>query len=107
MRSRLPAVPRRPRVDGVRGASSLLVGAVVLGAATHVLWDEFTHPRRWGPEHIPALSEQYAGVPLYSWLRTAPGPSVRWRFAGWVLLWWRRTPARAVAGRGALGVASR
>lgn len=95
VRSRLPAVPRRPRVDGVRGAS-LLVGAVVLGAATHVLWDEFTHPRRWGPEHIPALSEQYAGVPLYSWLQDGTGALGALAVAGWVLLWWRRTPARAV-----------
>ncbi len=92
LRARLP-VPGRPRVDGARGAG-LLVGAVVLGAATHVLWDEFTHPGRWGPEHIPALTARYAGEPLHGWLQDLSGLVGGAALAVWVLLWWRRTPPR-------------
>lgn len=94
LRARLP-VPGRPRVDGPRGAL-LLVGAVVLGAATHVLWDEFTHPRRWGPEHIPALSAQVAGAPLYGWLQDLSGLVGGLAVGVWVLRWWRRTRPRPV-----------
>jgi hypothetical protein len=97
LRARLPEVVRRPRVDGVRGVA-LLVAAVVLGAATHVLWDEFTHPRRWGPENIPALSVQYAGAPLYGWLQDVSGLVGGLVVVVWVLLRWRRTPPRAVPG---------
>lgn len=96
LRARLP-VPGRPRVDGVRGL--LLVGAaVVLGAATHVLWDEFTHPGRWGPENIPALRAQVGGEPLYGWLQDGSGLVGALAIAVWVLLWWRRTPPRPVPG---------
>ncbi|GHE13886.1 DUF4184 family protein [Klenkia taihuensis] len=96
LRARLP-VPGRPRVDGARGAL-LLAGAVLLGAATHVLWDEFTHPGRWGPEHIPALSAQVAGEPLYGWLQDLSGLVGGLAIGIWVLLWWRRTPPRPVPG---------
>ena len=98
LRARLPGRWGLPRPDGVRGALAL-VGAVVLGAATHVLWDEFTHPRRWGPEHIPALSVEYAGTPLHGWLQDLSGLVGGLVVAGWVLLWWRRTPPRPVPAR--------
>jgi hypothetical protein len=100
----VPDLPGYLPVDlGVRTHTALavvtsdLAGAVVLGAATHVLWDEFTHPRRWGPEHIPALSEQYGGVPLYTWLQDLSGLAGALAIAVWVLLWWRRTPPRPVS----------
>lgn len=31
--------------------------AVVIGAATHVCWDSFTHADRWGSELFPALND--------------------------------------------------
>jgi uncharacterized membrane protein YfcA len=31
--------------------------SVLIGAATHVLWDSFTHEGRWGAELLPALDE--------------------------------------------------
>jgi len=96
LRARLP-VPGRPRVDDAR-AALLLAGGVVLGAATHVLWDEFTHPGRWGPAHIPALTARYAGEPLYGWLQDLSGLVGGLALAVWGLLWWHRTPARPVTG---------
>ncbi|MBA4860024.1 DUF4184 family protein [Streptomyces sp. PSKA54] len=39
--------------------------SAVLGAATHVVWDAFTHFDRWGMRVFPALGETVAGFPLY------------------------------------------
>ncbi|MEU8518468.1 DUF4184 family protein [Streptomyces sp. NBC_01216] len=66
----------RGRVHGlVRGRSwrgrraPVLAGwfclSAVLGATTHVVWDSFTHPDRWGTRAIPFLGELVAGFPVY------------------------------------------
>jgi hypothetical protein len=34
----------------------LVIAAVLLGAASHILWDSFTHGHGWAVRHIPALS---------------------------------------------------
>lgn len=39
--------------------------SVTLGAVTHVVWDAFTHPGRWGVRAVPVLGEQFAGSPVY------------------------------------------
>ncbi|WP_374983566.1 DUF4184 family protein [Streptomyces fradiae] len=39
--------------------------SAVVGAATHVVWDLFTHADRWGTRVVPALGEVVAGFPLY------------------------------------------
>lgn len=43
------------------GVINLLVvaGCVVCGAATHVLWDSFTHYNRWGTQQFPALNSVF------------------------------------------------
>ncbi|GHD84223.1 DUF4184 family protein [Streptomyces naganishii] len=41
--------------------------SAALGALTHVVWDAFTHPGRWGVRLLPVLGRQVAGVPVY-WL---------------------------------------
>ncbi|MFJ9828329.1 DUF4184 family protein [Streptomyces sp. NPDC101160] len=41
------------------------VVSAVIGAATHVVWDAFTHFDRWGTRLIPVLGEVVAGFPLY------------------------------------------
>ncbi|MER5440279.1 DUF4184 family protein [Streptomyces sp. NPDC002790] len=42
-----------------------------LGATTHVVWDAFTHPDRWGARLFPALADTFAGSPLYWWVQYA------------------------------------
>ena len=32
---------------------------MTIGAATHVLWDSFTHSNGWGARHIPQLHNQF------------------------------------------------
>jgi hypothetical protein len=74
-------------------AAALTVVALALGSATHVFWDEFTHARRWGPEHLPALDGNWGLMPGYRWLQylsTLVGGLI---LLGWLAHWWRRTPA--------------
>ncbi|MEU0101611.1 DUF4184 family protein [Streptomyces sp. NPDC006267] len=80
------------------GPSAALWFAVsgALGAATHVVWDAFTHHSRWGTELVPVLDRSVGGFPVFQlvqygssalalvvigWFavtglrRTAPGPA--------------------------------
>ncbi|MFI6692352.1 DUF4184 family protein [Streptomyces sp. NPDC050433] len=41
--------------------------SAVLGAATHVVWDAFTHFDQWGVRVVPALGKAVAGLPLYTY----------------------------------------
>jgi hypothetical protein len=37
--------------------------------ATHVFWDAFTHPGRWGPVHIEWLRTEHSGLLGLMWLQ--------------------------------------
>lgn len=41
------------------------VVSAVLGAATHVVWDAFTHHGRWGTRLVPVLGEQAGGFGVF------------------------------------------
>lgn len=47
---------RRPPLP-VGRAIAVAALSVLLGAATHLLWDSFTHQGRWGAELLPELEE--------------------------------------------------
>lgn len=49
------------------GPSAWLWFAVsaALGAASHVVWDAFTHHSRWGTELLPVLSSSVGGFPVF------------------------------------------
>ncbi|GAB3245971.1 DUF4184 family protein [Kineosporia babensis] len=69
----------------------VIVLSLWIGAATHVLWDEFTHPGRWGTENIPWLAEQHGLLLGYRWGQYGSSV-VGLALIGWVLLrWWMRT----------------
>jgi hypothetical protein len=96
VRARLAEVPLgvRPRLPDAR--SVLLTAlALAVGSATHVLWDEFTHARRWGPERLPALYETWGLMPGYRWLQYGSSLLGALIVLAWLALWWRRTPAAA------------
>jgi hypothetical protein len=59
-----PARPEHP----VRGAA-LVVLATLIGIATHVFWDVFTHPNRLGSQWFPVLAEQWGPVEGTTWLQ--------------------------------------
>jgi hypothetical protein len=39
--------------------------SAAVGAATHVVWDAFTHPGRWGVRLLPVLDQEAYGMPLH------------------------------------------
>lgn len=104
-----PAALRR-RLPRPADGGWLVLPAALVGAATHVVWDEFTHVDRWGMRHIPWLAAQHgpwlgaqwlqylsgvlgvlllvivAGVLLARRHPAAPAPRLRPRLAPWVLL---------------------
>jgi hypothetical protein len=95
VRGRLTGVPLglARRLGSVRRLG-WTVAALALGAGTHVLWDEFTHPRRWGTEHIPALADTWGLLPGYRWLQYATGLAGGLIVLAWLADRWRRTPVR-------------
>jgi hypothetical protein len=82
----------RPRLTSVRSLA-LVVAGLLLGTATHVLWDEFTHPGRWATEHIAVLAATEHGRPGYSWAQDLSSLVGALVLVGWAARWWRRTPA--------------
>lgn len=66
VRLRLPA---RARLD--RTAVLLSPVAAVIGAGSHVLWDSFTHPGRWGVRQIGWLERQHGGLTGAEWAQYA------------------------------------
>ncbi|MGW3009750.1 DUF4184 family protein [Streptomyces sp. NPDC001219] len=62
-----PWQPRGPRELAVL-VGGFLVSAV-LGAATHVVWDAFTHPGRWGTRLVPGLDRVVGGLPVYTYVQ--------------------------------------
>ena len=77
---------------------ALVVAALVVGAATHVLWDEFSHAHRWGTAHIPALSRMWGPWPGYLWVQELSGLAGATILIVWLVRWWRRTPPQPEAG---------
>lgn len=82
VRERLPAAQRSSRVEWALAP----LGAAV-GAATHVVWDAFTHPARWGAQHVAWLSSEHLGVSGAGWAQVGSSVAglavvVAWAAAG-------------------------
>lgn len=50
-----------------------VVPAAWVGGLTHVAWDAFTHPGRWGVRRIEWLQTVHAGLPGHKWVQYASG----------------------------------
>ncbi|MEZ5093489.1 DUF4184 family protein [Nocardioides sp.] len=72
----------------------LALPAAALGAATHVGWDQFTHPGRWGERHVPWLAAHAGGMPGYLWLQLASGLAGMAVVAAVAVGWLARQPVR-------------
>lgn len=91
-------VPVRDQVSSPRTVA-LIVTSLWVGAITHVVWDEFTHPGRWGTENIPWLAEQHGLLAGYRWGQYASSV-FGLVLIGWVLVrWWLRTAPQPGAQR--------
>lgn len=62
---------RRARLP--RAAWLLAPVAAVVGAASHVVWDAFTHPGRWGVARVAWLGEDHLGMRGHRWAQYASG----------------------------------
>jgi hypothetical protein len=96
VRARLASVQvgLRRRLRSARDIVALYV-AFAVGALTHVIWDSFTHPHRWGTEHIDALNEVYLEVPLSHWLQLASSVVGLVALSLYALVLWRSLPHAA------------
>lgn len=59
-------------------AIPLILMALLVGSATHVFWDSFTHAGQWGVQQVPALTQGplIFGVPLTGYKLLQYGSSV-------------------------------
>ncbi len=72
LRGRLPEGWDRAQRAVVKTRTIVLVAcSLVMGSATHVFWDLFTHPARAGAEWLPALAEMWGPLPGYDWAQYA------------------------------------
>ncbi|WP_324793280.1 DUF4184 family protein [Streptomyces cyaneofuscatus] len=62
----------------------VFVGSAALGAATHVVWDAFTHHSRWGTELLH-LDRSVGGFPLYQFAQYGSS-ALALVVLGWFLL---------------------
>lgn len=51
----------------------LAPAAAVLGSVTHLAWDAFTHPGRWGVAHVAWLRVDLGPLPAFKWAQYASG----------------------------------
>jgi hypothetical protein len=68
----------------------LLVASVLLGTATHIVWDWFTHPD-WVVHQIPWLQQQWGPKPVYEWAQYFSSAFGAVVVLIWTIRWWRRT----------------
>jgi hypothetical protein len=70
LRARMPWAWDRPtRAERPVLGAALVVLATLIGIATHVFWDLFTHPDRLGSIWIPALADQWGPLDGTTWLQ--------------------------------------
>lgn len=51
----------------------LAPAAAVVGSLTHLVWDTFTHPGRWGVTHLAWLRADLGPLPGFKWAQYASG----------------------------------
>lgn len=44
-----------------------IIASILIGALTHIVWDDFTHSKALFVELIPVLKLNWFGVPIYRW----------------------------------------
>lgn len=101
--ARAVAAPGR-RPGGWLRTSALVVAALIVGSATHVAWDEFTHAGRLADTHLELFSREWGSMPGWLWAQYASGVVGSLVVAHWVAVRWRASArlarSRRASGRG-------
>lgn len=84
-----------PAAGWSRRRWALVPAGVLLGSLSHVAWDLFTHPGRWGARHVPWLGEQHAGLAGFAWAQYVSGVLGLLVVAGWAVTRVRSRPREA------------
>ncbi len=71
----------------------LAIPAGSIAAFTHVAWDSFTHPDRWGSQRIGWLRTEHHGLLGYEWAQHASGVIGLLVVGAWAVIELRSLPA--------------
>ena len=72
----------------------LLAVSFLIGVASHILWDLFTHEGRAGVQLLPGLDEMWGPLPGFKWLQHGSSVIGLMIIGIWAVLWLRRRDAR-------------
>lgn len=89
------AAGRAVGVGEKRGYPVLLAVSFLIGVASHILWDLFTHEGRAGVQLLPGLDAMWGPLPGFKWLQHGSSVIGLLIIGVWALLWLRRREARA------------
>ncbi|CAN5542054.1 hypothetical protein BH10ACT4_BH10ACT4_14280 [soil metagenome] len=108
VRSRLRPLQGSARRPSLRGVVVILLSLLV-GIATHLAWDAFTHPDGWVVLHMAGLRAQLGPFAAYRWAQYASSVGGLVILAIWAAGWVRRTPPvdSRPSGTGAARLAAR
>jgi hypothetical protein len=87
----------RSTLGDPRPRPPLVAAAILIGAASHSLWDSFTHGHGWAVRHIPALTAPVGlgdGLTVRGYKLLQHGSTIL-GLSGvvvWILIWFRRQP---------------
>jgi hypothetical protein len=81
---------------------SWIIASILLGMATHLLWDSFTHQNTWLYRRWPLLREQlgvpiFRAVPVYKVLQHASTAVGLGTLLIWLLLWYRAAEVSTIS----------
>ncbi|WP_433268271.1 DUF4184 family protein [Actinosynnema sp. CS-041913] len=76
-----------------------MVVSALIGSATHVGWDGFTHRNGWAVDLLPELAAEVLGLPLYAWGQWSSTVLGGLFVAVWSVRRLSRTPRRPVPAR--------
>ncbi|MEE1811938.1 DUF4184 family protein [Streptomyces sp. BE133] len=98
---RVHAFVRGQRCGSGRGAWDVRDGgwfvlSAVIGSATHVVWDAFTHHDRWGVRLVPVLDRSIGGLPVFQLVQYGSSAVALAVLAWFTASGLRRTGARPV-----------
>jgi hypothetical protein len=110
VRHLLPGVAARWRPPAPRGRSERLArwaAAALVGIATHLAWDSFTHDDGWLTRHVELLQGRAGLLDVVDWLQLASSAFGIAVLAWWVVRWWRisESSGSPAVARGALPAA--